>query len=317
MATTKPSSEGRRPRVIAVVGPTATGKSGLALELAERLGAEIVNADALQLYRGMDIGTAKVPREDRRRIPHHQLDVLDVREQASVAAYQRRARAAVTDIRERGRTAIVVGGSGLYVRAALDRLEIPPTDPRVRRRLEEQLERDGIAVLAERLRAADPGAAERIQPGNGRRIVRALEVIELTGGRFAATMPEREYLLPTVTIGLGLDRADLDERIARRVRAMWEQGLVAEVQTLLAHGLREGRTASRALGYSQVVEHLDGTLTAAVAQSDTTAATRRFARRQLSWFGPDRRISWLPADAPQLLDQALAVVTAAALSDNG
>jgi len=317
VAITTRSSERRPPPVVAVVGPTATGKSGLALDLAERLGGEIVNADALQLYRGMDIGTAKVRHEDRRGIPHHQLDVLSPREEASVAAYQREARADVARIRDRGGVAILVGGSGLYLRAALDRLEIPPTDPAVRRRLEEQLALDGVASLAERLRVLDPEAASRIEPNNARRLVRALEVVELTGRPFAAAMPARHYLLPTVTLGLNLERTELDLRIGRRVRLMWEAGLAAEARSLLAQGLREGRTASRGLGYSQALEHLDGVLTAAQAQELTTTATCRYARRQLSWFRPDPRITWLPADAPQLLDEALRVINAEALSDNG
>src|SRR5665647_1999679 len=212
--------------VIAIVGPTATGKSELALTLAQRLDGEIVNADAMQLYRGMDIGTAKLPIEARRGIAHHQLDVLDVCQEASVAAYQREARLDVAGIRSRRRRPILVGGSGLYVRAALDRLEIPPTDPAVRARLEGELAVEGIAAMHTRLRKADPVAARAIQPKNERRVVRALEVIELTGRPFSATLPTREYELPTITIGLCVPRPELDARIAARVHQMWDAGLL-------------------------------------------------------------------------------------------
>lgn len=298
------------PPVLAIVGPTASGKSELALDVAQRVGAEIINADAMQLYQGMDIGTAKLSPEERRGIPHHQLDVLDIRAEASVAAYQRRARADIAQIHARGRPAMVVGGSGLYVRAVLDRLEIPPTDSAVRARLESELEQEGVERLHRRLASVDPPAGAAIEANNGRRIVRALEVIELTGRPFSATMPHREYLLPTRTIGLSVERPKLDERIERRVHRMWEQGLLAEVQTLLRQGLRDGRTASRAVGYSQAVAHLDGEMTAAQAQDETVAATRRLARRQESWFGPDPRITWLPQDASDLLDRTLALVDA-------
>jgi len=298
-------------RLIAVVGPTASGKSDLALDIAQRLGGEIVNADAMQLYRGMDIGTAKVPAQERRGIAHHQLDVLDVREEASVAAYQREARLDVAGIRSRQHRAILVGGSGLYVRAALDRLEIPPTDPAVRARLEGELAADGVAAMHTRLRRSDPVAAQAIQPKNERRIVRALEVIELTGGPFSATLPTREYRLPTVTVGLRVPRPDLDERIAARVHRMWDAGLLDEVRRLDAAGLREGRTAAKALGYSQALSHLDGVLSAAQAIEDTITSTRRFARRQESWFRPDPRIRWLGYDDPQLTDHVLQLIGSA------
>ena len=295
----------------AVVGPTASGKSDLGLALAERLGGEVVNADAMQLYRGMDIGTAKLSLEERRGIPHHQLDVLDVREEASVAAYQRYSRADIDDIRSRGRVALVVGGSGLYVRAALDRLEIPPTDRAVRQRLEAELAAGGVAALRDRLVAVDPIAAEAIEPNNGRRIVRALEVVELTGRPFSATMPTREYVVPTVTLGLAAARPVLDERIDRRVQRMWQQGLVDEVRTLVRHGLRDGRTAAKALGYQQALAQLDGTMAPEEAQTETATATRRYARRQESWFRADPRVVWLPHDAPDLVDQAYDAVAAA------
>jgi tRNA dimethylallyltransferase len=297
--------------VIAIVGPTASGKSDLALALATRLGAEIVNADAMQLYRGMDIGTAKTPIEERRGIAHHQLDVLDVHQEASVAAYQREARLDVAGIRSRRHRPIVVGGSGLYVRAALDRLEIPPTDPAVRARLTGELAAEGIEALHARLRRTDPIAAQAIEPKNGRRVVRALEVIELTRRPFSATLPTREYLLPTVTLGLLVPRPELDERIASRVHQMWYAGLLDEVRRLDAAGLREGRTAAKALGYGQALAHLDGVLSAGQAIEDTITSTRRFARRQESWFRPDPRIHWLGHDDPRLIDLALEIIDSA------
>jgi len=297
--------------VVAVVGPTATGKSELGLALAERLGGEVVNADAMQLYRGMDIGTAKLSLEQRRGIAHHQLDVLEVREEASVAAYQRHARADIAAIGARGRIAVLVGGSGLYVRAALDRLDIPPTDRTVRARLEAELADVGIDVLRARLVALDPTAADAIEPRNGRRIVRALEVVELTGRPFSASLPAREHVRPTVVVGLVADRSLLDARVDERVRRMWRQGLVDEVKSLVPQGLRDGRTASKALGYSQALAHLDGTMTPAEAQEATATATRRYARRQESWFRADPRIVWLPHDARDLVDRALAAVVAA------
>ena len=297
--------------VVGVVGATATGKSDLALDLAERLRGEVVNADAMQLYRGMDIGTAKLPVEQRRGIAHHQLDVLDVTDEASVAAYQRHARADLDAIREGGHTAVLVGGSGLYVRAALDDLEIPPTDPAVRARLTAELETHGTAAMRARLLDLDPVAAQAIEPNNGRRIVRALEVVELTGRPFSATMPTRRHLRPTALLGLATDRAALDERIDARVARMWADGLLDEVRSLLDVGLREGRTASMALGYRQAVDHLEGRLTAAEAQEQTKQATRRYARRQESWFRADPRVVWLPAEAPDLVGRALAAVRAA------
>ena len=304
------------PLVVAVVGPTASGKSDLALDLAEALGGEVVNADASQLYRGMDIGTAKVPPGDRRGIPHHQLDVLDVTDEASVAAYQQHARADLTAIADRGRHAVVVGGSGLYVRALLDRLEIPPTHPEVRAGLEEEAARLGTATLYARLRGVDPAAADAIEPNNTRRIVRALEVIDLTGRPFSATMPTREYLRPTLALGLELPREVLDERIGTRVARMWRDGLLDEVRGLVRLGLREGRTASRALGYAQALAQLDGAMTATEAQEQTAAMTRRFARRQESWFRPDRRIAWLDPREGGTTTRALALVRAA-IGDNG
>ncbi|HET8988531.1 MAG TPA: tRNA (adenosine(37)-N6)-dimethylallyltransferase MiaA [Humibacillus sp.] len=299
---------------IAVVGATATGKSDLALDLAERLGGEIVNADAMQLYRGMDIGTAKLPAAERRGIAHHQIDVLDVTQEATVAAYQQAARTDVASIAARGRRVVLVGGSGLYVRAALDRLDIPPTDPEVRSRLEREAERLGGIELHRRLRESDPQAAELILPGNVRRVVRALEVIEITGRPFSASMPKREFLTPAIMLGLRVERSVLDERIDRRVERMWEAGLRQETESLLELGLRDGVTASRAIGYSQAIAVIDGALEEEQARVDTAQATRRYARRQESWFRPDPRIVWLDAtdgDPTRLLDNALRVLRAA------
>ena len=297
--------------MVAIVGPTATGKSDLALTLAQALGGEIANADAMQLYRGMDIGTAKFPPQARRGIIHHQLDVLDVSEEASLAAYQREARLDIAGIRSRQHRPIVVGGSGLYVRAVLDRLEIPPTDPVVRARLVDELAAEGSAAMHARLGQADPVAAQAIAPENERRVVRALEVIELTGRPFSATLPAREYKLPTITIGLRIPRPALDDRIAARVHEMWGAGLLQEVRSLDTAGLRQGRTASKALGYSQALAHLDGLLPAEQAIEDTITSTRRFARRQESWFRPDPRIRWLGYDDPQLTDSALDIIGSA------
>ncbi|MEO6412065.1 MAG: tRNA (adenosine(37)-N6)-dimethylallyltransferase MiaA [Pedococcus sp.] len=304
------------PLIVGVVGPTATGKSDLALDVAEAVGGEVVSADASQLYRGMDIGTAKVPVTERRGIPHHQLDVLDVTQEASVAAYQLASRADFAAIQGRGHHPVLAGGSGLYVRAALDVLEIPPTDPDVRARLEAEATAAGTPATFARLEQLDPDAARAMEPGNVRRIVRALEVIELTGRPFSATMPTRTFVQPAVMIGLRMPRARLDERIAARVRQMWEQGLVAEVRHLESIGLRDGRTASRALGYAQALAEIDGTLSTAQAQEQTTALTRRFARRQESWFNPDPRITWLDALATDVSEQAVALVRQA-IRDNG
>lgn len=309
--------------VVGVVGPTATGKSDLAIALAERLHGEVVGADASQLYRGMDIGTAKVPLDERRGVPHHQLDVLDVTEEASVAAYQRHVRGDIDDVLARGALPLVVGGSGLYVRAALDRLEIPPTDPGVRRRLEARAEAEGTAAVFALLRDADPDAAAAIEPNNTRRIVRALEVVELTGRPFSATMPAREFVRPTLVVGLRLDREALDHRIERRTRRMFELGLVEETRALVALGLRDGRTASRAVGYAQALAVIDGTMTTDEAVDDTALRTRRLVRRQESWFGSDPRIRWIEATADDLVDRVVAQVEEAASSarrpdrDNG
>jgi tRNA dimethylallyltransferase len=291
--------------VVAIVGPTAAGKSALSLALAQELGGEVVNADSMQLYRGMDIGTAKLTPAERAGVPHHVLDIWDVTEPASVAGYQRRARAAIDDIRARGRVPLLVGGSGLYVRAVLERFEFPGTDAGLRAALEAELAEVGAAALHARLAAADPGAAAGILPSNGRRIVRALEVVELTGRGFTATLPDPAPYYPSVQLGVDLDTAALDERIALRVVHMWDLGLVAEVRALVAGGLREGRTASRALGYQQVLRYLAGERGEDEAAADTVQATRRFVRRQRSWFRRDPRIHWLDGADPALVRSAL------------
>jgi tRNA dimethylallyltransferase len=295
----------RQPRVIAVVGPTGSGKSDLAVALALELGGEVINADAMQFYRGMDIGTAKMSMEERRGVPHHLLDTLDVTEEASVSDFQRQARAAIAEIHGRGKRAILAGGSGLYIRAALDVLEFPGTDPAIRRRLEAELDDAGLASLRTRLEAVDPLSAGRL--GDARRVVRALEVFELTGRPFSSFMPVREYFQPAVQVGLDVDRELLKERLAQRVHGMVANGLQAEVQRLDAAGLRKGKTAARALGYSQFLKVLDGEWDVNQATEDTIIATRKFARRQLTWFRADPRITWLDWHDPQLVAKAAAV----------
>jgi tRNA dimethylallyltransferase len=288
------------PPVVAVVGPTATGKTALAVELALRFGGEVVNADSMQLYRGMDVGTAKPDAAERRGVPHHLLDLWPVTQAASVAEYARAARAEVDRLRAAGVLPLLVGGSGLYVRAVLDDLDIPGTDPVVRARLAAELEEAGPAALHARLAAVDPAAAAAVLPSNGRRIVRALEVVELTGGPFRATLPEPRPHYPAVVVGLDREPAELDARVAQRVDRMWAAGLVAEVEALVGEGLREGPTASRALGYAQVLAQLDGALTADEARERTVTATRRFVRRQRSWFRRDPATTWLDAARPDL-----------------
>jgi len=297
-------------RVLAVVGPTATGKSDLAVALAQRLDGEIVNADSMQLYVGMDIGTAKLPEAERGGVPHHLLDVWPITKSAAVAEYQQLARAAIDDITERGRLPVLVGGSGLYLRGALDNLEFPGESPEIRARLTAELEQVGAEVLHRRLAGVDPVAAEAILRTNGRRIVRALEVIELTGQPFAARMPDFESIYDLVQ--LGLDRADLDERVEQRVHRMMEHGLREEVVRLLPAGLRESPTAGKALGYAQLLRCLDDTgrvvrdLEYAVA--DTVRGTLRFVRRQRSWFRRDPRIRWLDAAPDGLLERGLSTL---------
>jgi tRNA dimethylallyltransferase len=293
-----------------LVGPTAAGKSSLAIELALRYAAaggsaEVVNADSMLLYRGMDVGTAKPSMAERRGVPHHLVDVLDVTETSTVAEFQQLARSAIADCRSREVVPIVVGGSALYVRAILDDFQFPGTDPALRAELEAELERIGPQALHRRLAEVDPAAAATIEPGNGRRIVRALEVEELTGRPYRANLPAHDYLLPDVSqIGLEIDRAELDLRIAARVTDMWQKGFVEEVRRLVDAGLRQGKTASRALGYRQVLDFLAGGITEEEAEMQTILATRRFARRQDSWFRKDPRIQWLRYDAPDLVESA-------------
>jgi tRNA dimethylallyltransferase len=294
--------------VITVVGPTAAGKSELSVALAHVLGGEIVNADSMQLYQGMDIGTAKLTVAERARVPHRLLDIWPVTQTASVSEYQRLAREAIDDIRARDKTPIVVGGSGLYIRGAIDNLDFPGTDPAVRARLESELNRIGSGAMHARLAAADAVAAAAILPSNGRRIIRALEVIELSGRPFSATLPEYQSIYPVVQIGIEIPRSELDERIAARVRRMWELGFVDEVRRLEAAGLRDGRTASRALGYAQVLKLLAGDWSEQEAADQTILATRRFVRRQESWFRRDPRVIWLRA-GPELLDRALTAIS--------
>ncbi len=291
-------------RVLAVVGPTAAGKSDLGIALARAVGGEVVNADSMQLYRGMDVGTAKLPEAERGGVPHHLLDVWPVTRTATAADYQALCREVVDGLLARGTTPVLVGGSGLYLRAALDDLEFPGTDPELRAALEAELERDGALALHARLAALDPAAATRMEPTNGRRIVRALEVVTLTGAMPGGLTTYGEHYPATY---LGVDRPDLAERIEVRVDRMWEAGLVEEVRRLEADGLREGVTASRALGYAQVLGALDGRWELAQARDLTVTATRRFARRQRAWFRRDPRVHWLDPGS-DLLAQAQALL---------
>jgi tRNA dimethylallyltransferase len=291
--------------VITVVGPTAAGKSALSLALAHELGGEVVNADSMQLYRGMDIGTAKLTPAERDGVPHHLLDIWDVTVPAAVAEYQTLARAAIDDIRARGRVPLLVGGSGLYIRAVLEEFDFPGTDPEIRARLEEELAAGGVAPLFERLRHWDPEAAAKILPSNGRRIVRALEVIELTGRPFTATLPEPTPYYPSRQIGVDREPEDLDARIERRVEIMWAAGLIDEVRRL--PDIRSGRTASRALGYQQAIAQIDGEMSAEEAMASTIQGTRRFVRRQRSWFRRDPAIVWFDGASDTLVADALAV----------
>ena len=299
-------------RVLAVVGPTATGKSDLAVELARRLDGEIINADSMQLYAGMDIGTAKLGLDEQRGVEHHLLDIWPIPKSAAVAEYQVLARLAIAAIADRGRLPILVGGSGLYLRGALDKLDFPGESPPVRARLYRELDAVGPAALHARLAELDPLAAAAILATNGRRIVRALEVIELTGAPFTARMPGFDSIYDTVQIGL--DREDLDVRVEQRVHRMMQRGLLDEIRGLLPLGLRESPTAGKALGYGQLLPCLDdegevvGDLDEAVEQ--TIRATRRFVRRQRSWFRRDPRVHWLDATTSGLADQALRILEA-------
>jgi tRNA dimethylallyltransferase len=299
--------------VVAVVGPTAAGKSDLGIALAREFGGEVVNADSMQLYRGLDIGTAKLTEAEREGVPHHLLDIWDVTQRAAVAEYQRLARAEVDALLAAGRVPVLVGGSGLYVDAVLGGFDFPGTDPELRARLEARLEAEGSAALHADLAARDPRSAAAILPSNGRRIVRALEVVLLTGAPFQASLPEAGCHYPgTIRVGLGVEKAELDERITRRVDIMWEKGLVDEVVGLIPQGLREGETASRALGYQQVLDFLDGHCTEQDARDQTALKTRQFARRQEKWFRRAQDTVWLDRNRADLVSAAAKAVGAAA-----
>jgi tRNA dimethylallyltransferase len=298
------------PRPVAVIGPTGSGKSELSLALAEALDGEVVNIDSMQLYRGMDIGTAKLPPAQRRGIPHHQFDTLEVTQTASVAAYREAATADITAIRQRGRTPVIVGGSMMYIQALLDAWELPPTDPAVRARWEAELDRVGVEALHDELARRDPAAAAVIERRDPRRTVRALEVIELTGRPFAASQPpkDRPTRWNTLILGLQADADWLNPRLADRVQRMFGQGLVAEVEGLVGRGLRRDSTAGQAIGYAQVLDYLAGDLDYDEAVERTVTGTRRYARRQRAWFRRDPRIRWLAAADPDVAARALEVV---------
>lgn len=306
------------PPLVTLVGATGTGKSDLALSVARELGesgvaAEVVNADAMQLYRGMDIGTAKVPEGQRWGIPHHVFDIWEVTREASVADYQSIARAAIRDVQSRGGVPLLVGGSGLYVSAVVYEFEFPGTDPVVRARLEERLEREGIEVLLADLAAQDPLAAAAIDPKNTRRVIRALEVSEVTGKPFGAGLDaeHRPWQEGTLVFGLHRDREDLVEALDRRVLQMWEEGFVNEVTGLIPVGIEQGPTASRAIGYQQILEYLAGQVSESDAIESTQALTRRYARRQVSWFRRDQHTVWLASGDPEAPHQVAGAIRAA------
>lgn len=306
----------RVPRVVSIVGPTASGKTGLGIAIARRLAeqgerAQIVNADAYQMYRGMDIGTAKPTAEEQAAVPHHLIDIIDPDDTMTVARFQRLARATIADLQAQGIRPILVGGSGLYARAAIDDISFPGTDPKIRERLEQREREEGAGALFEELHAKDPQAAERMDPRNPRRTIRALEVIELTGRPYSASLPRYRYVIPTVQIGLDLDRADLDRRIDIRTARMREDGFLDEARRLRPH---MGLTASRALGYQQMFDLLDGLWDERDAWADVAQKTKRLARKQMGWFGRDPRIHWLQALNPALVDNAMAII---AHADNG
>lgn len=281
--------------LVIICGATASGKSDAAVELAKRIDGEIINADSMQIYRGMDIGTAKLTLEERQGIPHHLLDVISVSEDATVAWYQKLAREKVEEIESRGKVAIVVGGTGLYIKSIVDELNFPDTDPGVRTNLESEAETFGLAALFERLQALDPEAASNIDRANARRVIRALEVITITGKPFSASLPREESdLYPNAFhFGMAADREVLRERVSERVDRMWSQGFVDEVKTLDKQGLRKGVTAQKAIGYSQILSFLDGNISEEEAVEDTKRATRQYIRRQETWFNRDERIQWI------------------------
>ena len=289
-------------KVIVICGATATGKSDIAIEVAQELGAEIINADSMQLYRGMDIGTAKLTVEERKGIPHHLLDVLDVSEDSTVAWYQEQARAAITEIHGRGKDAVIVGGTGLYIKAILDDLNFPDTDPEVRAKLEAEIAEFGAAALFTRLEELDPAAALAIDRANSRRVIRALEVIEITGLPFTANLPREDSSRypDALQFGLVMDREHLRERIDQRVDRMWDAGFVDEVDRLISQGIGDGTTAQRALGYAQIIAMRSATMTEEETKEDTKRASRQYARRQETWFSRDARIQWVAQHQPRL-----------------
>ena len=294
--------------LIVIGGATATGKSSLALDVAERLGGEIVNADSMQLYRGMDIGTAKLAIEERRGIPHHMLDILDIKEDATVAYYQKMSREIIDGLLARNVPVIVVGGTGLYIKALLDELNFPDRNPQVRERLFAEADELGAQAMHQRLATVDPEAASVIPEQNLRRVIRALEVIEITGEPYAASLPrdERSYYPQAKQFAITVDRALLNKRIEERVEKMWAAGFLEEVTHLASEGLREGRTARAAIGYAQVLDALDGQISIEVAKEETIVSTRQYARRQGTWFTRDSRISWLAGPHERLLESILA-----------
>jgi tRNA dimethylallyltransferase len=290
------------PKTIAIVGPTAVGKTDLSLDVAQRLDAEVVNADSMQLYRGMDIGTAKVPVAQRRGIAHHMLDVLNIAQEASVAMYQQQAREVIAQIHQRGRVAVVVGGSGLFVQGLLDDLQFPGSDSTLRERLQREADEFGAQYMYQRLVQVAPDAAQHVLSTNVRRVIRALEVFELTGKAPKTSLQQLDEVIPSVRIGLTRSREDLDNRIAVRVQDMWQQGFVEEVAGLDALGLRSAKTASKALGYQQILSAFAGHISMDQARADTVTGTRRFVRRQESWFRRDSRIQWLDANTATVAD---------------
>lgn len=311
--STEPTSADSRPQLVVVAGPTAVGKSDLALGLAKELDAEIINADSMQLYRGMDIGTAKLSESERAGIPHHLLDIWPIDYEANVSEYQRIAREQVESLHAAGKSAVLVGGSGLYINAVIDNLEFPGTDPALRDSLYAEFETHGPEPLYQRLQEIDPAAAASMEPNNARRIIRALEVIEITGKPYTAKLPRSNRHFECTVIGLTRDRADLDRRIETRIDQMWESGLLGEIAALREQGLDTAPTASKALGYAQGIAQLCGEFTEREAKTETATATRRFARRQLSWFRRDPSMTWL--DISEIGSEERLLATALALVD--
>lgn len=293
--------------LIVIGGATTSGKSALALDVAERIGAEIINADSMQLYKGMDIGTAKVPIKERRGIPHHMLDTLSITQESSVADYQRDARALIDSLLDQGTPVVVVGGTGLYIKALIDELNFPDRDPQIRERLFAESEEFGASAMHKRLAALDADAAALIPEQNVRRVIRALEVIELTGEPYAASLPrdEKSYYPHAHQFAIRVEREVLNQRISERVAQMWREGFVSEVEALLLQGLREGRTARAAIGYAQVLAALEGQLSAELAMEETVTSTRQYARRQGTWFAREPRITWLTGPRERLLERIL------------